>query len=75
MSNTDSGDEFHYLLVCKELNDLRRQFIDPSVIRHHNIITFSSPYNVKKGTSRKLCTCIFIKNMLESLTFPPIHRS
>ena len=40
LCNTDTGDEFHYLLVCKELNNLRRQFIEANFIRHPNIITF-----------------------------------
>ena len=38
--NTDTGDEFHYLLVCKELNNLRRQFIDANFITRPNIISF-----------------------------------
>ena len=32
---TYTGDEFHYRLVCKELNNFRRQFIDASFIRRH----------------------------------------
>ena len=73
LCNTDTGDEFHYLLVCKELNNLRRQYIDANFIRRPNIITFSSLLSTKnKGTLRKLC--IFIKHILESLTFPPTNR-
>ena len=73
LCNTDTGDEFHYLLVCKELNNLRRQFIEANFIRRPNIITFSSLLNAKnKSTLRKLC--IFVKHILESLTFAPTNR-
>ena len=66
LCHSDIGDEFHYLLVCRDLNNLRRQFIDARFISRPNIITFSSLLNVKnKGTLRKLC--IFVKNILESL--------
>ena len=76
LCSTDTGEEFHYLLVCKELDNSRRQFIDANFIRHPNIITVSSLLNAKnKGTLRKSTSLFFIKHILESLTFPPKIRS
>ena len=54
LCHSDVEDEFHYLLVCRELNNLRRQFIDARFMSRPNIITFSSLLNVKnKGTLKK----------------------
>ena len=75
LCHSDIGDEFHYLLVCRALNNLRRQFIDARFISRPNIISFSSLLNVKnKGTLRK--TVYFCqKYSWKSLTFPPTYHS
>lgn len=66
LCNLDIGDEYHYLLVCRNLNNLRKQYIDTSYFRKPNILTFHSLLNVKNASKlRKLC--IFIKSILESV--------
>lgn len=66
LCSLDIGDEFHYLLVCREFSNLRRQLIDARYIRRPNVLSFSSLLNVKsKGSLRKLS--IFVKSILESV--------
>ena len=66
LCNSDIGDEFHYLLVCRNFSNLRRQLIDARYIRRPNIISFSSLLNVKnKSSLRKLS--IFVKCIIENV--------
>ena len=60
------GDEFHYLLCCKELSVQRKQYIRPYYYKQPNIIKFAELMNVSNIRElKRLCT--FVKIIL-SLT-------
>ena len=45
LCNDGIGDEFHYVLECKTLNEQRRQYINASFVRNPNTIKFHSLMN------------------------------
>ena len=66
LCHLDIGDEFHYMLTCSYLNNLRRQYIDRKFFVRPNFIKFSSLLNATHlATLRKLC--LFIKGIFDSL--------
>ena len=66
LCHLDIGDEFHYMLTCSYLNNLRRQYIDRKFFVRPNFIKFSSLLNaINLATLRKLC--LFIKGIFDSL--------
>ena len=34
------GDEFHFIYECKNINELRRQYLNYNCVRHANILHF-----------------------------------
>ena len=66
LCHLDIGDEYHYLINCNFLNNLRRQYIDRKFYVRPNAIKFSMLLNSTPSAKlRKLCT--FIKFIFDSL--------
>ena len=66
LCHLDIGDEFHYMLTCSYLNNLRRQYKDRKFFVRPNFIKFSSLLNATHlAILRKLC--LFIKSIFDSL--------
>ena len=66
LCHLDVGDEYHYVLTCNFLNNLRRLYIDRKFVVRPNAIKFSMLLNTNSPAKlRKLC--IFIKSIFESL--------
>jgi hypothetical protein len=60
------GDEFHYLLECNALSQLRQRYIKPLYYRSPNIIYFDSLMNINaKNKSEYRKFCIFTKSILQ----------
>ena len=57
LCHLDIGDEYHYVLTCNYLNNLRKHYVDRKFFVRPNAIKFSM--------LRKLCS--FIKSIFESL--------
>ena len=47
--NTDIGDQFHYLFVCKHFSHLRKKYIKPAYYARPNILKFKSALNCDLG--------------------------
>lgn len=43
----DIGDEYHYLLICNNLKDIRKQYIKPYFYRRPNILKYEQLLNSK----------------------------
>ena len=66
LCHLDIGDEYHYLINCNFLNNLRRQYIDRKFYVRPNVIMFSMLLNsTHPAKLQKLCT--FIKCIFDSL--------
>ena len=66
LCHLDVGDEYHYVLTCNYLSNLRRLYIDRKFVVRPNAIKFSMLLNTNSPAKlRKLC--IFIKSVFESL--------
>ena len=66
LCNLDIGDEYHYLLVCEKLENVRKQYIHSRYFRRPNSLKFSSLLNVCDPSAlRKLC--LFIKFIIENV--------
>ena len=48
LCNKDLGDEYHTLLVCETLNNLRKQYIKPYYYTRSNVIKFNQLMNINK---------------------------
>ena len=56
LRSQDIGDEVHYILSCKKLNNLRRQYLDPYYLSCPNTYKFAKLINNKNvSILRKLC--------------------
>ena len=68
------GDEYHYVLTCNYLNNLRRQYIDRKFVMRPNAIKFSVLLNTKKKTAKLWKLCIFIKSIFffKFVIYPPV---
>ena len=60
----DHGDEFHYLLKCSFMSDMRKNCINNNFFRNANILKFGELMNqTKLSKLKKLCVFIrFINN-------------
>jgi hypothetical protein len=60
----DLGDEFHYLLKCSFMSDMRKNCINNNFFRNANILKFGELMNqTKLSKLKKLCVFIrFINN-------------
>jgi hypothetical protein len=53
------GDEFHYILQCRSLVDIRKQFLNPYFIHKINILKFGKLFQSKqKRKLKNLCKFI-----------------
>ena len=70
LCDTESiGDEFHYLLECKSLNDTRKRLLDKFYCSRINTVKFQKLMNIKhRPKLRKLCQ--FIKFINKSVCPP-----
>ena len=63
--SVDIGDEYHYMLTCSYISNLRRHYIDRKIFTRPNTIKFSMLLNTTHPAKlRKLCN--FIKIILVS---------
>ena len=66
LCRNEMGDRFHYLLACKRLSYLRKQYLpsychkNPNIFKLQNLMS-----NTNISVQRKLC--IFIKSMFSTL--------
>ena len=59
LCSTDIGDEFHYLLTCKSIQEIRKQYLKRYYYTNPNILQFESLMNTKnKIELRKICSFI-----------------
>ena len=59
--NDDIGDEFHFLLVCKQFHESRTKFIKSYYYRHPNILKFEQLMNATNlNELKKLCIFIYL---------------
>jgi hypothetical protein len=57
------GDEFHYILQCRSLVDIRKQFLNPYFIHRINILKFGKLFQSKqKSKLKNLCKFIRVIN-------------
>ena len=67
--NSDIGDEYHYIMTCKHLDSLRKQYIPEKFIIRPNTLKFFNLFSTTKlSTLNKLC--IFIRH-INSIVCPP----
>ena len=64
--NDDIGDEFHFLLVCKQFHESRTKFIKSYYYRHPNILKFEQLMNVTNLRELKRL-CIFINLIMKNV--------
>ena len=58
------GDEFHFILECTVLNELRFKFLPKHCHNYPNIIKFSSLLNSKSiFISKKLCKYMYVEGL------------
>ena len=61
LCQAEIGDEFHYMLVCKELQAIRKQYLSRYYYVRPNTMKFSELFNTRsKTTLRKLCAFISV---------------
>ena len=59
LCKSEIGDEFHYVLVCKRLENIRRQYLNRYFYIRPNTVKFFELFNSKNtATLRKLCEFI-----------------
>ena len=59
LCSTDIGDEFHYLLNCKSIHEIRKKYLKRYYYTNPNILKFESIMNTKNKTEiRKICSFI-----------------
>ena len=47
LCNANIGDEFHFILECKELNDIRKQYLKPYNCKGPNNLKFCQPFHAE----------------------------
>ena len=66
LCDSDIGDEFHYILACKKLKDLRRKYLDSRYLRGPNTLLFCKLMNSKNVLHLKKL-CLFIQQIFYTL--------
>lgn len=66
LCNSDTGDEFHYTLICKELKQYRRKFIKEKYYKRPNVILFEELINTTNPQDY-LKLCKFVKLIHDKL--------
>ena len=64
--NDDIGDEFHFLLVCKQFHESRTKYIKSYYYRHPNILKFEQLMNASNLRELKRL-CIFINLIMKTV--------
>ena len=64
--NDDIGDEFHFLLVCKQFHESRTKYIKSYYYRHPNILKFEQLMNATNLRELKRL-CIFINLIMKTV--------
>lgn len=63
--NSDLGDEYHYLLVCKNFDNKRKQYLKPYFYTRPNVLKYFEIMHTNKDTLLKqLHVCRFIDILL-----------
>ena len=63
LCSADIGDEYHYLLICKSIHEIRKKYLKQYFYTNPNTLKFEKLMNTKnKIESRKLCS--FIEHIL-----------
>lgn len=66
LCHNDLGDEFHYLLSCRRLHNLRKQYLSSYFCSRPNVYKLQKLMNCKNlGILRKLC--LFVKAIFSTL--------
>ena len=69
LCNSDLGDEYHYILVCKEFSTEREQYLKPYYFRGPNIIKFKQLLTSTLNKGRQYNNlCKFVKIILTAVT-------
>ena len=73
LCESDIGDEYHYIMTCKMLKDVRRKYLDSCYLSHPNTFKFSKLMNCKSVQKLKN-NYVFSYNKFSTLyKHPPIH--
>ena len=62
----DIGDEFHYVLVCKNFQEQRPKYLKRYYYQHPNIIKFEELMSTKRTTKLKKL-CMFINIIMKAV--------
>ena len=66
LCDSDIGDEYHYIMSCKMLKDMRRKYLDSYYLSHPNTFKFSKLMNCKSIQKLKKL-CLFIQQIFYTL--------
>jgi hypothetical protein len=69
MSIPRTGDEFHYILQCRSLVDIRNQFLNHYFIHRINILKFGKLFQSKQK-SKLTNLCKFIRVINSQVVLP-----
>ena len=61
------GDEFHYLLQCTVLNDLRKRYLSPYYRKHPSVIKMNQLFN-KHSKVVLINICQYLKQCFKRMT-------
>ena len=68
LCNAEIGDEYHYIMTCKNLAVLRASFMPRYFYMHPNTFKFEHLMNTtNRKALKKLSTCTFIKSIFSTL--------
>ena len=72
LCDSDIGDEFHYILACKKLKDLRKKYLDSCYLRGPNTLLFCKLMNSKNVLHLKKTVSLHTANFLYAVnSLPP----
>ena len=66
--NSDIGDEYHYLLVCKKFNEHRTRLVKPYYYKRPNILKYHDLMNTDNRKQLK-DLCHFIKHIMTNVSY------
>ena len=66
LCDSDIGDEYHYILACKKLKELRKKYLDSRYLRRPNTMVFCILMNSKNVLHLKKL-CLFIQQIFYTL--------